>query len=299
VKNTLLVLSRFAELRAKLFATDSVEAGHEGLLQREHDRRGVTLVELLIAVAILAILSMGLGGLSLAVHQGWNYAQGHRLAAQQGRVSLERITRAVREATSTPDHPGCYVVVDTSGSSTFPETLVVWRPSGTPANAEGPPLISECVFFCPDPADPSRLLEITAPGDSREIPLTDELGESSWQTILDDLKTSPSSQIVVLCDCLRAFPSGGGLSQPRGAVRFQREIMPSVAQWEAFRNDEVTWEELDWPQGVFENLGGLRQIWLRVELQLVPESTSGGGVTETVPLFGSACLYDDLQIGDK
>lgn len=259
----------------------------------------MSLVELLIALAIMGSMAAMVAGLSQAATSGWRFGQGHADATQHARVALERITRTVREAYASEEHPGCAISYTEVGSWRFPDTLVVWSPDGDPLNADGPPLVSECVIYCPDPADPHQLVEITAPSDSREIPLTSELNQASWQSELASIKNSPQSTKVVLTDLLRASESAIGSGQ-LGAIRFERELRPSNSEWEAY-NDEppsITWTQLSWPQDLYGTNHGTRQVWMRVELQLMPGSETivkDPAGQQAVVFFDSASLMYTLS----
>ena len=154
---------------------NSTHAHNQSLIQRH----GLTMIELMISIGIMALIVSGLSALALAVRQGWDYNEGHGRATQHARVALERIARAVSTATATAEDHGFVVVFTPSGSERYSDTLGVWRPnwpneeSTLPANADGTARISECVIFCPDPDQPNRLVEITAPTDTRTIPIND------------------------------------------------------------------------------------------------------------------------------
>jgi hypothetical protein len=141
------------------------------------------------------------------------------------------------------------------------------------------------------------LLEITSPSDSRSLPL-DQAGVSPYRQMIDDLKTSASSQKVVLTDLLRVASADiGGIAGRRGAVRFEQELRPSAAAWSQYKAGTLTWNSLVWPQGLGGSKSGLRQAWLRMELQLMPGDESyaqdpNGSLA--VPFFGSAALYYTL-----
>ena len=56
----------------------------------------------------------------------------------------------------------------------------------------------------------------------------------------------------------------------------------------------VTWMNLPWVQGIYGSQSGLRQVWVRMELQLAPGvdwSESNSAAAWGVPFFGSAALY--------
>ena len=68
--------------------------------------RGLTLLELLVAMSIMAMVVVSLGTLANGVQQGFDYTEGHSTATQHARVTLERITRSVREAQASEQFPG-------------------------------------------------------------------------------------------------------------------------------------------------------------------------------------------------
>ncbi len=260
---------------------------------------GLTLVELLISMAIMGIMAAMVAGLSQAASSGWQYGLGHADATQHARVAMERISRSVREAWATTDHPGCAISYTEVGSWRFPDTLVVWSPTGTPQDDldDLGPRVNECVIYCPDPADPHQLVEIRAPTDTREIPLTSELNQAIWQAKIALIKISPSSTKVVLTDLLRTSENAIG-SIYRGAIRFERELRPSGAEWTAYQASTIPWTGMSWPQDLYGSSSGIRQVWMRVELQLMPgnevlaNDTSG---QQAVVFFDSADLTYTLS----
>jgi hypothetical protein len=262
-------------------------------------RRGLTLLELLIATSMMLMLAGVIGGLASAVQTSARYSQGHGSATQQARVALERITRKVRQATTAVDHPGFVVVSSTIEGWRFPDTLIVWSPQGAPANPQGPPLVRELVIFSPHPQKPKQLLEITAPLDGRALPLDQPLDQSPWREMIDAIKLDASSKRVLLTDQLRASKLkietlSNGMTV--GAIRFERELRPSAAQWLAYQDGNLAWSDLSWAQGICGSRSGLRQAWLRIELQLVPASsvdqTAAG---YALPFLGSAELYYEME----
>lgn len=288
--------------------------------RRRAPRSGLTLPELLISAGVMAMIAAALAPLIHSAQNTWQFGQRYGTAVQHARVALDRIQRAARSAYATADHPGIAVVEETVAGEPFPDTLVIWRPQGTPANPDGPPLIRECVFYCPDPDSPNHLLEITAPGDARPIPLNDELNTPAWRQAIRTLKTAPGSQRQTLTALLRCAPLGSGTQaslssedsgdgfsagQPRlndgdqfrGMIRFVRRLTPSAAEWEAYQRGEVDFEALPWPQDLYGRQFGMRQVWLRIELQLAggssPEALTRAA--QSLPFFGSAVCYYPLR----
>lgn len=265
-------------------------------------RGGLTLLEMLISISIVSIIALAMSGLAITVRQTTAYTQGYGTALQHGRVVLERIHSLVSGAYTTPNHPGVVVVFDPLGSYRFPDTLLVWRPAGTPANAAGPPLLGEVVIVCPDPADPSRLVEITAPGDTRPVPLDSAaLNTTAWRNALAAVKTADTSRKTVLTNLLRtARTSSGATGTVRGAVRFECELHPTAAEWASYQAGSLAWQNLSWPQGLYHaaSRSGLRQVWVRSELQLLPDALPGqqdASAQQVVPLFGSTAVYYTLD----
>lgn len=264
----------------------------------EYRKAGLSLVELLIALAIMGAMAAMVAGLSQAATSGWLYSQGHADATQHARVSLERMMRTVREAYATADHPGCVVVYSEVGSWRFPDTLVVWAPEGEPQNPDGPPLASECVMYCPDPADPSQLVEIRAPSDSQEVPL-EELNDPGWASAITAYKNSPTNEKVILTDLLRTSQNTIGGAR-RGAIRFERDLRPSNSEWTAYQDPGVSldWADMSWPQELYGSNSGTRNVWIRVEMQVMPgriTMADDPAGNQTVIFFDSANLLYTVE----
>lgn len=257
-------------------------------------RSGLTLVELLIATAIMGILAVVLSGLATAVNQSWKYTEGHGLANQHSRVAIERITRAVRGATTAEDYPGFVVASETVAAWRFPDTLIVWYPDGSPVNPDGPPLVSECVMFCPDPDNPNLLLEITAPSDNATVPPFAEVSAGTWNSEIAAIKSSSSSRRVVLSNLVRTGTVSGTGGGERGAIRFEQVLRPSESEWADYETASLAWEDMSWPLGMYGSQTGVRYTWLRCELQLMPGKVAAAEDTQgqqALPFFGSAGLY--------
>lgn len=251
-------------------------------------RLGITLMETLLAVGVMGMTIVAMAGMMHAVSISSEYSQGYGDATQHARVCLDRIARAVSEAYGCNDYCGVWIVEDSVGSYNFPDTLVVWRPStGTPANSDGPPRANELVIFCPNPNTPNQLWELTAPSNTQTVPTP---GTNSFKTFITNLKTAASSNKSVLTTLLRTASPGSGT---RGAVRFVVTLNPSAAEWTAYKNNPTSsaFVNLPWAQSVFSSQTGLRQVWVRTELQMVANSNwvaTGAMAAEAIPYFGSA-----------
>jgi prepilin-type N-terminal cleavage/methylation domain-containing protein len=254
---------------------------------------GMTLLELLIAMSIMVIVAGMLGALAKGVEEGFQYAEGHGLATQHARVVLDRIAAKVREAAANEQFPGVIVLAEMVDSYRFPDTVVVWHPSGAPADPDGLPRYNELVIYCPDRSEPNRLVEITAPSDARTVPPVEN--QAQWAAEIAAIKTSGASRVVTLTRLMRTASTDGSSSASlRGAVRFETRLRPSPAEWNAYKSGSRPWEQLAWVQGIYGSQTGLRQVWLRTELQLMPDDRAAAGETAgspPSPFLGSAALY--------
>jgi hypothetical protein len=258
-------------------------------------RHGLTLIELTFSALIMAMVAAALAAASHGVQLANESSQGYGTAAQNARVAIERIRRSVEAATGNLNYPGLWVTQDTVGTWTYPNTLVVWQPSGTPANPSGPPLAQELAIFCPDPAAANNLIQITVPGDTRTVPTMDA---TALKSFLDGLKSSSTANKVLLTSLVRvATPSGsatgGGQPSQQAAIRFVVTMNPSASDWAGYNGGTTAWGNLPWPQGIFGSSKGIRQVWLRTELQLMPggawiDGNPGGEIP--VPFLGSATI---------
>ena len=263
-------------------------------------RHGFTLVELLSAMLIMTLVVGTLGAMAQAVYFSSEYGQGHAAVAQHARVALLRIERAARGAYATESYPGFGVISETVGAWRLSDTLDVWRPRVTPStptaepfNADGPPRFNELVIFCTDPNEPHKLIELTADDSDTRI-----MNAATLAVDVEALKRMQGVKKVVLTDLLHTASLNAGLSDLRGAVRFEVEFNPSVQQWADHEAGTLAWTDLPWVQGVYSSKTGLRQAWLRIELQLTPAVEAGLSEAEQlppVPFFGSAALYYEMN----
>jgi prepilin-type N-terminal cleavage/methylation domain-containing protein len=255
-------------------------------------RRGMTLIELMISVTILSITIAAVGVLARAVQISAEYNEGYGTATQHARVTLDRLDKAINQAYANKTYPGAWTTVDVISSFDFPDTLVVWRPSGTPANPDGAPLASELVLFCPDPTAPNKLLEVTVPGDNRTMPSPS--GAATFKTFVDGLKTAAGAQKAQLTDLVRTTAISGS-ANPRAAVRFVVTKNPTDS--EMLWYPSVTWMNLPWPQSICGPATGLRQVWVRTELQLMPYGqwiATNAAAQQAVPYFGSSTFCYEM-----
>jgi len=277
-------------------------------------RAGLTVLELLIGISIMVMIVGALGALARAVQSSADYSTSRATAVEHARVVLERITRIVSEATANERFPGFIVLADTVGSYRYPDTLVIWHPEAQTlaANPSRLPLddpnrlpyFDELVVICPNPTAPSQLIEIRS---TNTTCLSSTA--SNWASQIAVFKTSrvldtnvlsgsggtlASYPAVTLTGLLRTCAVTGSAGTTRGAVRFEARLRPSESDWS---NTSIAWTALPWVQGIFSATTGLRQAWLRIEVQLVPpeEVASNAGTIQPIPFYGSAAVYYQMR----
>jgi len=238
-------------------------------------------------MTIMVMVVGALGAITKAVQLSFEYNQGHGEATQHARVVLERICRTAREAIANETFPGLVVLAEEVGAWRFPDTLVVWHPDGEPVSPEGMPRLDELVIYCPHPNAPGTLVEITT-GDTAEL----SADEATRASQIEAIKQSNASEVTTLTSLLRTGAvTDNGNAQLRGAVRFETLLRPSEAEW---NDPSIAWEDLPWVQGIYGLQTGLRQTWVRIEIQLMTGDAPAAGAADrrqAIPFFGSAAVY--------
>jgi hypothetical protein len=255
-------------------------------------RRALTLAELLIGLAITAMIVGGAAAVVRTVRVGSDYSYGHGAAIQHGRVLAERIGRAVRQAAATDLEPPLVVLADEAGAWRFPDTLVVWK---SDANADQAPQVSELVLFCPNPNTPNVLWELTAPGDSRTVSLADA---AALAAVVSELKSASSSQKIELTTLAHTATVAEDNGRRRAALRLEADFRPTAAEWASLQGGTADWNSLSWAQGIYGSKTGLRQAWVRFELLLDPANNAaatGENPYPAIPFFGSATRNYELH----
>jgi prepilin-type N-terminal cleavage/methylation domain-containing protein len=257
-------------------------------------RRGLTLVELLIASTVMAMIVGAMSALALTAQTSHDAAGREWTVAQHARVTLGRIEGAVLAARASEQFPGAVVVATSEASISFPETLVVWNGGVAAADPSGLPRWRELAIYCPNPATPNELLEITT-SDATAVPKLSDT--AAWSSALAAIKASAQSRRVVLTNRLRTARLSGG--QLRGAARFFVRLRPSANEWQDFRDGDIAFEDLAWPHCAPGAETGMRQTWCAIELQMHPGAIPGAGQATSreiaIPFFGSSALYTPLE----
>lgn len=288
-------------------------------------RRGMTLAELLISMAILSMMSVVLAGMSNAVNSAWLYTKGIEEADLQARAAMERISFMVSQAgtykvTGQPTRSGMAVVTRAVGQQQLPDVLVLWtggRSGGMLANGVQTrlPLVGELLLYTWDASTPSHLIEAAFPGQTGAF----DFAASDLATQVTNLLDSQTAEIIPLCERLRVSslrdsgtaagspPPPSGPSSPYGPtmpssppsmlnnssemasgvgnVRFTLTMTPSDADLASASPQTTAWTQLNWPQGTFGNRSGMRQANLQIELQVEPDGIVRASDTVTAIPF--------------
>ena len=130
-----------------------MSARARGLIARDH--RGVTLVELLVATAIFAIVAVAIGSFYVSTQRAFDYGSAQAYAQRQGTMIQEELQRRLQRAvdfsvtgcgsgTATasvrynlPDGTAWCLHQDQKVGDTFPQLYVCSLNSGDPALQRG------------------------------------------------------------------------------------------------------------------------------------------------------------------
>lgn len=244
------------------------------------NRRALTLVELLMTIAISAIVMAGFVGITSSITTMDTVSRNRSETLQHGQVAALRIQDHIRQAYVTESFPGFRIFDTTVGSYKYPDVLIVWRPSNTPTNPTGKPTVGELVVIGPDPSNPNRLVELRH---STTTPCPDYTDTTGWTATL--LTMWQSGQLTVISDKLRTAHPAGATGTTRGCMRFNRIAAPTDSAIANYRAGALDWDSMNWPLDMFSSKAGVRSVACQFELQF---SINASVATEFIPIFGSA-----------
>jgi len=253
------------------------------------NRHAFTLAEMMIASVVIAMIVGAMGMMALSVRTNQSISQHAGMAQQHARVVLNRMRYNISSCTANASFPGFVVFSEQIGSYTYPDTLVVWRPSSTAVDPNGLPRWNEVIIYAPDPDSPDNFYEITLPSNPATVPALTDL--STWQTNLLDARRGINSTRQLMTDLLH-FATPASSSIKHGAVRFDAQLRPSAAEWNAYLANTLPWANMNWVQDVYSPDNGLRQNWCRIELQLRGGDNSKDSA---LPFVGSATVYFQVK----
>lgn len=227
-------------------------------------RRGLSLIELIISMAIMSMIALAMGTVTTAVNVSHEAATNIDRMTQHGRASIRRIRSAVDAAHSSTQFPGFFVLTHTIGTVTVPDTLVVWTPPGAANDSDGLPLVSEIKIYLPDSGNPRHLLEMSRPADASTVP--DPSDTSAWNTLVTSIYNDDTA--VRLTKYLNTVVvSGTTVSQ----IRFNIRLRPDQSQIAAYIGGGATWDDIYWPQNMYTANTGTRQNQCLFEIQLLDD----------------------------
>ncbi|GIW92503.1 MAG: hypothetical protein KatS3mg110_0544 [Pirellulaceae bacterium] len=256
--------------------------------RRARQRRlGVTLVELLIASTVMALIIGALATMATGLRTQQECSQQYTLAMMHARTALSRIEQNCRAAYANAKFPGFVAFAELVGTDSYPDCLVIWRPQGNPAKPTGLPLWNEVVIYGWNPNKPNELLEIRVPNDSSPVP--DLTQVSAWLSRLAALRAGTGSSRVVVTDRLRVAQPRSAPGNLRGVIRFEAVLQPSDTQWTSWKAGQLAWTDMSWPRDLYGLSYGVRQNLCRVELQIRPAGSDDP--QSAFVFFGSAYLY--------
>ena len=190
--------------------TSTTSRNHAGESALALRRRGMTLPELLIGMAIMGLMVVVLAGMSNAVNSAWTYTKGVEITEQNSAAAIDRIKYMLAQTgtydlTGQPPRLGLAVVTRTVGSASIPDVLVLWTGGrnggmsalGTQARL---PVASELLVYTWDSTTPNQLLEVAFPNSSNNVDFADT---SFSDTITKLLASSVAADRIPLCDRLR------------------------------------------------------------------------------------------------
>ncbi|MCS7239501.1 MAG: hypothetical protein NZ899_14725 [Thermoguttaceae bacterium] len=249
-----------------------------------------TLAELLTALAITGLIMAACVTLFTAAAGAFRLADSRANLLQEGQACLDRIRRAVEAAYATAEMPGFLVLEHRVGGWDFPQTLIVWHPQGPVNSGRTRPFPNELVIFCPNPEAPEQLLEIRPAAAGGLCPLASD--KDAWRAFVSTILSTPGASRVVLTSRLRTAPTGDPLVPRRPGLFFFSTLRPSEADLAQFRAGTRSWKSLPWVHGIHGPQFGLRQHWLRIELQLQNSGDAPANTPqEIIPVFGSVAIY--------
>ncbi len=287
----------------------------------------MTLAELLIAMAIMGLMTVVLAGMSNAVNSAWAYTKGVESTEQQAAAAFDRIKYMLAHTgtyrlTGQPTRLGLAMVPRTLGTATIPDVLVLWtggRNGGMSALGTQTrlPVASELLAYTWDSTNPSQLLEVAFPSSTNNI----DFAATDFATTIASLLTSLTADRIPLCGHLRVtslsattptpvttYPTGGmygpsisttpttttsttDASETIGCARFDIAWAPTDAELATATPGSTQWYQLNWPIGAVSGRSGMRQATLNLELQIEPDGVDAGtGSVNAIPFFDSGSV---------
>ena len=177
------------------------------LLWTAPGRTGISLIEVVMATALAALLAASLAGLAASTQQASDQASRIEAACLQHRVLQSRLSRAVARCGTyaLPGQPTEFGlrVVRVDGEALGPAAAVVcWTGGRDSDRSRQPPqttlpLASELIVFAPDPDDAARFGEVCFPAAVGTIDF--DADDLTFRTKVNELLRSPQAEFAPLC----------------------------------------------------------------------------------------------------
>lgn len=276
---------------------------HSCAVRHQVHRSGLSLLELLMAMAISSMLIVALGGIVTATQSAWKHTQGIEDSQAQVTATFDRMKMMVSQAgvyqiSGQPPQVGLAVVTHPWNSIDIANTLVVWtggRNGGISDNGTLTrlPNINELLIYTVDPNDSHNLVEVALP----DVDASIDFNSSSFNNTIRSAIQSSSAESALLSNRVKSSQfmlSGSPWGDAVGNIRFEIVHTPSDADLSGISPGTSAWMSLPWPQGTASASSGLRQMTVNYEVQFeVTERTSLNDVNSltALPFFGSSARY--------
>ncbi|QDU53805.1 prepilin-type N-terminal cleavage/methylation domain-containing protein [Gimesia panareensis] len=261
---------------------------------------GFTLVELLMAMTISAILIMALAGIVTATQSAWKHTQGIEDSQAEITASFERMKMMISQAgvyqlDGQAPQVGLAVVTRPWNYIDVPDILVVWSGGRNGGISQSGvlnrlPLMNELLIYTSDPADSHQFVEIALPDSTAEI----DFNGSSFNSTIRSAIESNQAEKALLSKRLKNSQyllSGSPWGPAAANIIFQITRTPDDASLQTIAPGTSGWMNLPWPQGTVSATSGLRQVTVSYEIQFeTAEQTEFTDINSAtaLPFFGSS-----------
>lgn len=215
---------------------------------REPRRNGITLVELIVGIALMALVAAALSAMSQHVLQASESVERVNQSSQEVAVIQRQFEKLTGSRVVTEDFPGIRIVVSNSGRQG-----IAIRDRGT----SNVPLRNELVFLTCNPSQPNELCLFRS-NDTQSI--SGVAVDAIWTAVFEATVNSGISERTVLTSHLAQASDVGTV---KGLQFWQEDIRPSATELSSYADGLIDWEELEWPQSNFTAAMGSQRHHVR------------------------------------
>lgn len=203
---------------------------------RVESRHGITLVELIVGIALMALVAGALSAMSNHVLQASESVERVNQSSQVAAVIQRQFEKLAAKRIVTDNFVGIRLVVSNSGRQG-----IAIRDSGT----SNVPHRNEILFLTCNPRQPNELCLFRS-NDTRK--LSGHAAESVWTSAFDATINSGVSERIVLT---RNLAEKDELGVSDGIQFWTEDLRPSSDELSDYEDGLKSWDELSWPQGNF------------------------------------------------